>query len=189
MKDFWVKRKNRKSIRLKGYDYSGSGAYFATICVQKRKCIFGEIINKEMMLNDIGQIVQTVWDGLPDHYSHVRLDMCSIMPNHIHGIIILQDDNIVGADLNVGAGFKPAPTVKRGKNKRHGLPEIIRGFKTFSSRRINEYRDTKGRIVWQRNYYEHIVRNEKELDRIREYVINNPIQWESDKENPHLQSI
>ena len=136
-----------------------------------------------MMLNNIGQIVQTVWDGLPDHYSHVRLDLFSIMPNHVHGIIILKDDNIVGA------GFKPAPTEKRGKNKRHGLPEIIRGFKTFSSRRINECRDTKGTTVWQRNYFEHIIRNETELNRIRDYIINNPAQWESDKENPHLQLI
>jgi len=164
-------RHNRRSIRLKGYDYSRSGAYFVTICAQNRVCLFGEIVNGEMTLNDAGLMVKTVWFNLPNHYPNVGLDQYVIMPNHFHGIIELSN--------NVGAGLKPAPT------KRHGLPEIVRGFKTFSSRRINKIHHTPGVKLWQRNYYEHIIRNENELNRIREYIINNPAQWALDRENPN----
>jgi len=105
-------------------------------------------------------------------YNHIKLDEYVIIPNHIHGIVIINDD--------VGAGLKPAPT----SMKRHGLPEIVRGFKTFSSRRINQYRNTPGQKLWQRNYYEHIIRNDDELNRIREYIINNPLEWEMDRNHP-----
>ena len=97
----------------------------------------------------------------------------SIMPNHVHGIIVL-------CSGDVGAGFKPAPT----ETKQYGLPEIVRALKTYSSRRINEIRNTPGTPVWQRNYYEHIIRNDGELNRIREYIVNNPEQWEEDENNP-----
>jgi len=119
---------HRRSIRLRGYDYSQAGAYFVTICTQNRKCLFGEIVGVEMQLNDAGKILQMTWDALPNHYPHIELDECVVMPNHFHSIIIL---------ANVGAGLKPAPT-------RHGLPEIVRALKTFSSRRINELRQTAG---------------------------------------------
>jgi putative transposase len=111
-----------------------------------------------------------VWNELPNHYPCVTCDTFVVMPNHIHGIIVVRD-------TIVGAGLKPAPT-------RHGLPEIIRGFKTFSARRINDLRESPGIPIWQRNYYEHIIRNEEELARIREYTANNPLQWENDRENP-----
>ncbi|HSE83161.1 MAG TPA: transposase, partial [Thermodesulfobacteriota bacterium] len=104
----------------------------------------------------------------------IKLDAFVIMPNHVHGIII----NVAN---DVGAGLKPAPTTVA---KNHTLFEIVRGFKTFSSRRINETRGTPGSHVWQRNYYEHIIRNEDDLDEIREYIINNPLKWDSDTENP-----
>jgi len=112
---------------------------------------------------------------LPHHYPHVALDAFVIMPNHIHGIIVLADPTVVGA------GFKPAPTMV---NKRHRLTEIIRAFKTFSSRRINESHGTPGRPVWQRSYYEHVIRNENDLDEVRKYIVNNPLKWDLDKENP-----
>ena len=99
------------------------------------------------------------------------------MPNHVHGIIIIMDT----IDDTVGAGLKPAPT---GMAKRHGLPEIVRAFKTFSARRVNEMRHTPGIPLWQRNYFERVIRNENELQRIPEYIINNPAKWEMDKENP-----
>ncbi|HOK59079.1 MAG TPA: hypothetical protein PKZ07_19890 [Sedimentisphaerales bacterium] len=164
---------HRHSIRLKGYDYSLSGAYFVTICMYDRACLFGAVVDGDMRLNDAGRVVYDVWNDLPNHYGYVELDAFVVMPNHVHGIIVI-----------VGAGLKPAPTESKPAPTRHGLPEIIRGFKTFSSRRINELRGTPGMPVWQRNYYEHIIRNEESLHRIRSYIANNPIRWYLDQENP-----
>lgn len=161
--------RNRRSIRLQGYDYSRAGAYFVTVCTQNRQCLFGENVDGKMALNDAGRMIQTIWNGLPEHYHHVELDEFVVMPNHLHGIIAI-----------VGAGLKPAPT----PINQHGLPEIVRALKTFSARRINEMRNTPGAKLWQRNYYEHIIRNDDELNRIREYIANNPSQWEMDRENP-----
>ncbi len=169
--------RNRRSIRLSGFDYSQDGAYFVTVCTQNRDCVFGELEDGNMVLNSYGQIVSNIWRDLPDHYFHVRSDQFVVMPNHIHGIMILNRNHVVGID--VGAGLKPAPTAKI-----HALPEIIRGFKTFSSRRINELRGTPGTGLWQRNYYEHIIRDDDELNRIRQYIIDNPINWDTDRNNP-----
>jgi len=173
---------HRRSIRLRNYDYSRAGAYFVTVCAWKKECLFGEIKNGEMLLNKYGGIVMNCWDDLPNHYNHAQLDEFVIMPNHVHGIIVLN----VGAGLKPAlfdaqrAGFKPAPT------KQHGLPEIVRAFKAFSSRRINDIRDTCGISIWQRNYYERIIRGEKDLHSIREYIRYNPLKWEEDEENPNL---
>ena len=138
-----------------------------TICTYNKECMFGDVVDGVIVLNEFGKVVESVWSDLPRHYSDIRLDAFIIMPNHVHSIIFI-----------VGAGFKPAPT------KRLPLSEVVRGFKTFSSRRVNEIRGVSGIPVWQRNYYEHIIRNEKDLDEIREYVINNPIKWDLDDENP-----
>jgi len=167
----------RRSIRLPGYDYSQAGAYFITIVTQDRACLFGDVVDGEMRPNPCGRIVQATWNGLPRHYPAIVLDEFVVMPNHIHGIITLMD-----VPQNVGAGLKPAPTDTTAK--RHGLPEIIRALKTFSARRANALRGTSGTPLWQRNYYEHIIRNEESLNRIREYIVNNPIQWDLDRENP-----
>jgi putative transposase len=150
----------RCTTRLKDYDYSSAGAYFITVCTHNRECFFGYITNGKMHLNEYGDIVKTVLHGLTHHYKYMELDEFVIMPNHIHGIIALQD--------TVGAVFKPAPTPKR-----HDLTEIVRGFKTFSARGINQCRNTPGTHVWQRNYHEHVIRNEADLRRIREYIVNN----------------
>ncbi len=160
---------HRRSIRLRDHDYSSGGYYFVTICTHRREQLFGHIDNNDMVLNGYGEIVLRTWNDLPKHYQNAQLDEFIIMPNHIHGIVILIDDG-------VGAGLKPAPT-----GKRHGLPEIIRGLKTFSARRINEVRDMAGSPVWQRNYHEHIIRNDADLNRIREYIRNNPYNWKDDK--------
>ena len=166
---------HRRSIRLKEYDYSQAGAYFVTICAWNRECLFGEIVNSEVVLSEYGLIVKQCWEELVYHYRNVKLNTYIIMPNHMHGII-----NIVDT-ATVGAGFKPAPTAM---HKRHGLPEIVRALKTFSSRKINLVRNTPGVPVWQRNYYEHVVRNEKDMQSIQEYIVNNPLQWETDENNP-----
>ncbi len=167
------------TIRLPGYDYSWAGAYFVTTCTSGRANLFGEIVKNEMRLNVYGRMVQEVWNGLPGHYPHVVLDAFVIMPNHIHGIVVLADDAGLN-DISVGAGFKPAPTTTP---PRHGLPEIVRAFKTFSARQINESRHTPGTPVWQRNYYEHIIRNKAALNRIRQYIMTNPAHRKKDREN------
>jgi putative transposase len=155
--------KGRRSIRLPGYDYASPGYYFVTICVQRGSPSLGRVVDGVVRLNHYGRIVDDAWVDLPNHHDNVDLDVFVIMSNHIHGIIIIND---------VGAGSEPAPTDR--SSKRHGLPEIIRGFKTFSARRINQARQTPGRRFWQRNYYEHIIRNQDALDRIRQYIQNNP---------------
>lgn len=166
---------HRRSIRLRGFDYTQEGAYFVTVCTQNRICLFGEVVGEEMRLNETGVLVQTVWNGLPDHYSHVELDAFVIMPNHVHGVVVL-----------ARAGFKPPRTTA--PTTRHGLPEIVRAFKTFSARRINAMRATPGTSVWQRNYYEHIIRDDAAFDRIRQYIIENPARWADDPENPMRRS-
>jgi REP element-mobilizing transposase RayT len=163
---------HRRSNRLREYNYSQAGGYFVTICTWQRKCLFGEIVAGKMQLNDLGTHVCETWTDMPRHYRHVALDAFVVMPNHVHGIIVI-------SDVEARAGLKPAPT-----DKWHGLSEIVRGFKTFSSRRINETRNNHGCPVWQRNYYDRVLRNGDELSRARAYTINNPLQWEQDKENP-----
>ena len=150
-----------------------------TVCVRDRHCLFGEIMDGENILNEYGQVVTRCWHDLINHYAGITLDAFVVMPNHMHCIIVINNDFGAGLNDNVGAGLKPAPT-----DKRHGLSEIVRAFKTFSSRYINQIRNTAGMPVWQRNYYEHIIRDEKELQTIREYIVNNPMQWELDNENP-----
>lgn len=157
---------HRRSIRLKGYDYSQPGGYFVTIASYQREPIFGKIQGHIMLLNQYGKTVHHSWENIPSHYYYVSLDIFIVMPDHIHGIVLIND---------VGAGLEPAPT------KNHPLSEIIRAFKTFFAREINGMRGACGVSVWQRNYYEHIIRDEKELDAIRQYINNNVIARESEQ--------
>jgi len=173
---------HRRSIRLKGYDYSQPGAYFVTVCVKDRICLFGDVEQGEMILNDAGNMIKTWWLAIPGKYIHVELDECMIMPNHFHGII-----KIVGADQCVCPDLSEYR--EKGEHIGSPLPRIMQWFKTMT---INEYIcgiDAHGwerfnGKLWQRNYYEHIIRDEKELQLIREYIVNNPMQWELDTENP-----
>ena len=129
-----------------------------------------------MQLNEYGRIVEWTWRDLPNHGANVQLDAFVIMPNHVHGIIVITDVVVGGV---VEAGSEPAPTTKQ-----HALPEIVRQLKTFSARRINRQRGISGVSVWQRNYYEHIIRNAHEMQRIRAYIHNNPTKWALDRDNP-----
>ena len=185
---------HRRSIRLKGYDYSQNGAYFITVCAQNRECLFGEIEKGEMILNEYGEIIKFTWFDLTNNNRNVSLDFFVVMPNHVHGIaVIMNNENPVGAGSKPapirtdpvgtgagleGAGLEPAPTAGC------GLPEIVRQFKTFSAKRINKLCNTPTTHVWQRNFYDHIIRSEDELTRIREYIINNPMKWDLDRNNP-----
>lgn len=218
---------HRRSIRLKGYDYTRRGAYFITICTWQKKHLFSEIIAGNVKLNRYGEVVQYNWFDLNRRYSYLHLDAFIVMPNHVHGIILLIGDRLnprgLGAGLEspsvetnisgepavadprgVGAGLEslcagntniagePAPTVHgdRAKSKSAkccGLPEIIQGFKTCSATRINQLRRTTGVPVWQRNYYERIIRNDVELQNIRKYIMNNPLSWQQDELYKNLQ--
>lgn len=181
---------HRRPLRLKDYDYAQAGAYYVTVVTQARVCLFGDVIGGEMRLNEAGSLVLRVWDDLPDHYAHVSLDAFVVMPNHVHGVIVLSD--VAGCDgraeCEERVGLRPTPTsvhvsINARPSKVHALPEIMRAFKSFSARRINEHRNNAGGQVWQRNYYEHVIRNEQELNEIREYIVYNPQNWECDDEN------
>ena len=158
----------RRSLRLRGYDYSQAGMYFVTACTEGRASLFGEVIHDEMHVNDAGKAVETVWDSLPRHYPHIVLDAFVVMTNHMHGILAIAP---------METGVNAAPTA-------HGLPEIVRAFKTFSSRRINEIRQTQGSKIWQRSFWDRVIRNDDELSLIREYIQNNPVQWMLDRLHP-----
>ena len=166
---------HRKSIRLRGYDYSQAGMYFVTICTQDRMCLFGDITDGEIRMNEYGDIAWAAWRDLPNHYAHIELDEFIVMPNHVHWIVRIVDA--------VGAGLKPARTEPARTDPaptKHGLPEIVRAFKTYSARRINERRRMSGVSVWQRNYYEHIIRDEAAHLKIAEYIQTNPQRWQED---------
>jgi putative transposase len=277
---FDPERHRRRSMRLKGYDYSQAGAYFVTICTQGRACLFGEVVDGEMRLNDAGRMVVAEWERLPALFSNVVLDAFVVMPNHIHGIVILTDPaddatdgaTAIGATISgattggattsgattrvapttagddatpvgaglvpaqsgaglvpaqsgaglvpaqsgaglvpaqSGAGLVPAPSTPAPSTPAQSVPapstpdpstpaptlgdvigafksrvtvEYIRGVKTFGWTPFD-------RRLWQRNYYEHIIRNEEALNRIRRYIVENPIRWAFDRENPFAVEI
>ncbi len=170
---FEPEKHHRRSIRLKGYDYSQPGAYFVTICTKNRKCLFGNVFDGKIILNDAGQIAQKCWSGIPDHYPNVILDEFVIMPNHIHGIIIIN----VGANNHSPLQNGSQQSLFRSPSRTIG--SIIRGFKIGITKWFRQNTDLYD--IWQRNYYEHIIRNEQELNKIREYIINNPLKWELDE--------
>ncbi|MFP4642299.1 MAG: transposase [Dehalococcoidia bacterium] len=166
----------RRSIRLKGYDYSRPGSYFITICTQNRECLFGEIKDGAMSLNNAGQIVAEEWEKSADIRNGIELDEFVVMPNHLHGIIVIRRGTA-----------RRAPTAEQfGAPVAGSLPTVIRSFKSAAAKRVNEMRQTPGAKLWQRNYYEHIIRNENELHGIRQYIVNNPSKWDYDRENPEV---
>jgi REP element-mobilizing transposase RayT len=172
---------NRQSIRLKGYDYSREGAYFITICAHDRACLFGKVTKGAMRANLFGEVVAEEWLRTSHLRSHVITDTYVLMPNHLHGVLVI-----------TGRGtLQRAPTEKHqnierfGKPSADSIPTMIRLFKSAVTKRINVMRNTPGFPVWQRNYYEHIIRDEDELNSIREYIQMNPQQWDNDQENPY----
>jgi REP element-mobilizing transposase RayT len=147
-----------------------------TVCTVNRQCCFGDIVDGQIYLTDVGQIVERTLLELPSTFPHVELDCWVIMPNHVHIIVILTDAPEGGSQRK--GGSRTAPT------RRKPLGRVIGAFKTMSSKQINRIQDTGGERVWQRNYYEHIIRDEKSLEKIREYIVNNPARWSEDRENP-----
>ncbi|WP_055074108.1 transposase [Pseudanabaena sp. 'Roaring Creek'] len=146
---------HRRSIRLQGYDYSQSGAYFVTICTFQRQHLFGEINNGEMQLNVTGQIVFAIWQKIPQHLPNVELDEFILMPDHLHGIIVISEQY----------------------ENSHSLATIIQNFKSTSTRKINKINQNSGVSIWQRNYYERIIRSDQELHNLGQYILTNPQNW------------
>jgi putative transposase len=198
-----MNRHHRRSIRLKEYDYSQPGEYFITICTHDHECTLGEIVGGEIRLNGIGKTVEEEWLRTTTIRPDIQLDSYVVMPNHIHVIIILnegrdalQSDKPVGANchspqekpqnntFNNGA-YIDTPLQNTFNSPSNTIGAIVRGFKSATTKRINEMRGTSRIHFWQRNYYEHIVRNDNELDNIRGYIQNNVLQWAFDKDNPN----
>ena len=157
----------RKSSRLDGYDYRQSGAYFVTICTRKMENIFGAITNRKMVINSRGQIAREEWFHTAQIRPSVQLykDEFVVMSNHIHGIIWI---------INEKATHRVAPTDHPRGLKPGSLGSIIGQYKSITAKRINQIRNTQGIRVWQRNYYDRVIRNNKELEAIRQYIQTNP---------------
>lgn len=179
----------RRSIRIQDYDYSREGFYFITICTFNHECFFGYIENDEMVLNKFGKIAYYEWLQTGEMRENVVLREFVIMPNHIHGIIEINDSIRRGTMLLVHqrgtkdqGTYQRAPTTEQfGKPTSNTVPTIVRGFKSTVTKQINGIRNKPGHSVWQRNYYEHIIRNEKSHNRIVEYIRFNPEKWMQDK--------
>ena len=159
----------RRALRLRTYDYSQAGAYFVTLCVEDRRCLFGTITDGTLELNPTGRWIASTWEGLGYRFPAVEMDAFVVMPNHLHGIVVL--------------GEQPVSA-----ESRTDLPEIMRRFKTYTATQFRT-RDTTPRDLrrinlWQRGYHDRVIRNDRELNAIREYILNNPMQWHLDRENP-----
>ncbi len=188
-------RHQRRSIRLAGYDYGSAGVYFVTICTYQRDLLFEDVV--------LRRVAETMWQRIPRHFPNVQLDGWVVMPNHVHGIVVIVDDPGRGeASQVIGsrAEFVPSDAIRFANETVSGdasplrqrptgaqagsLGAIVGNFKSVTARRINRLRRTPGVPVWQRNYYEHVVRDERALNAIRQYIADNPARWMWDRHNP-----
>ncbi len=210
-------KQHRHSIRLRGYDYTREGAYYFTICCHQRRCLLGEIKDGIMHLNLVGATVKAVWESLPRHFPLIELDAFVVMPNHVHGIIVITDNSgncnpnhnnnrtfdcrgeafVLGCNntspelLYTNASPFPgcnntspnlADQLPRGTQS-GSIGAILQNFKSVATRRVNRITRNSG-TLWQRNYHEEIIRNEKAYENIRRYIVENPLSWDEDEENP-----
>ena len=195
MVKFDPKIHHRQSIRLQGYDYSQAGGYYVTIVTWHREFLFGEIANQEMRLNKVGKIVEWEWLELSKRLHYVELGASVVMPNHFHGILFIHenagatrqgqtrlpsDEKPLQAITPEGMDGSPLPR----RPKPASLGAIIAQFKSRATKRIWKFPEFKGIPIWQRNYHEHIIRNEKDLQNKTDYIEANPLLWEDDDENP-----
>lgn len=175
---FDSQKHHRRSIRIPDYDYSQPGAYFITIVTRGRECLFGEIVNSEMRLSDAGQVVWDVWNSLPAQYPQITTGTAVVMPNHFHGIVII-NATPVGAIHEL-----PLRVTNQKERRRMTIPLVVGYFKMNTAKRVNKILDSEGVPVWQRNYYEHIIRDGEEHNRIHLYIEANIDNWAMDDENP-----
>jgi len=160
------------TLSIPEFDYSQPGAYYVTIVTHDRKSIFGRIINGDMELNDIGKMVKEVWMAIPDHFPNVEMGEYVIMPNHIHGIISITVE---------ATHASPLPRISKGPMP-GSIGAIIGSYKSAATRSFHKIQNSHENSLWQRNYYEHIIRNERDYQAIYEYILANPINWEEDEE-------
>lgn len=192
---------SRRTIRMPDFNYSHPGAYFVTICTCDRQCWFGNIADGAMRLNEWGEIVRNSWDELPDHFPNVELDQFVVMPNHVHGIIVLEAGNNADRGINmptvpitnghvvVGAQFiapddHASSTHAGAINRAPTIGNVVRNFKARCTHAINLLRHAPGHALWQRNYYEHVIRDDGDLAAIRMYIAANPARWTADENYP-----
>ena len=181
---------NRRSLRLHGYDYTQAGAYFVTICVQNRHGAFGKVIDGIMRPSPIGEVAHRVWQEIPDHFTQVTVDAFVVMPNHVHGIVFLVDDDAIpGRDTTcrvpttVGEQPENDTNLERcGRPVAGSLSTIIRSYKPTVTRWCR--RNSHPEFAWQSRYHDHIIRNDHALARIRHYIHENPQRWHLDRNHP-----
>ena len=165
---------NRRSIRLRDYDYGQNGAYFVTICVAQRLCLLGDIMDGVMRCSTVGEVVESAWNDLPNHTPGLILDTWVVMPNHLHGIVILPGDPLLEPlSQTISRGIKPG-----------SLGAVVGSFKSAVSRQVSAGNLSHVRPLWQRNYFERIIRNDRELDATRRYIEANPARWAEDPDHP-----
>ena len=176
----------RRSIRLKGHDYTQPGAYFVTICTHERRHLFGRVVDGVMQLNAFGEIVREEWFRSAEIRREIELypEEFVVMPNHIHGIVWIVEYGGTNDSQDIVGATGRSPLQPRGPAPR-SLASFIAGFKSAVTKRINHVRGTPGAPVWQRNYWEHVIRTERVLNAIRQYIHDNPPRWSFDRYNPH----
>ncbi len=177
---------HRRSVRLPGYDYAQPGAYFVTVVAAGRQCLFGRVENQDMILSDLGRVAEQQWARLPKRFPGLELGVFIVMPNHLHGILIIRDGRGTAGNRadSDNASYRRAPTEAFGKPVIGSNPTIVRSYKSAVAYRFHAAGKMMGLPVWQRNYYEHIIRDEKDWDRIHRYIEQNPLVWADDEENP-----
>jgi len=178
----------RRTIRIRDYDYTQGGAYFITICTRDRECLLGKVVNGMVQLNETGRLVESVWLQTATVRPDIELDAYVVMPNHFHAVFFIHESpGVPGATRRVAPTKKPFPSA--GKSCRPAGPKpksvgaIIGQFKSLVTKRINLTHQHLDGSVWQRNYYEHVIRDEESLNRIREYIATNAQRWDLDREN------
>ncbi|OGJ53845.1 hypothetical protein A2880_02985 [Candidatus Peribacteria bacterium RIFCSPHIGHO2_01_FULL_49_38] len=195
-----VPKLHRQSVRMKDFDYAMDVRWFVTVCTHERRCTLGEIAEGEEMpevkLSEVGKIVEECWLEIPDHFSNVMLDEFVIMPNHIHGLLEIidtshisdtPDDNNPATNGRGVACYAPTGSEERFSaisSKPQSLGTIIRSFKSAVTKRINELHGKSDEPFWQRNFYEHGIRSDKSLEKIQNYIRENPLMWNEDEDNP-----
>jgi putative transposase len=175
----------RRSLRMKDYDYSREGAYFLTICTYERRQLFGEIHNGEMNLYSLGRVVAAQWQRLPDRFPNLELGEWVIMPNHIHGILVITGRGEASQEKRSTLPDtlkKDASPLRPTGTTPGSVSAIIQNFKSITSCKVSTQINKLQGSVWQRNYYEHVIRNEREFQAISDYILTNPQNWEKDTE-------
>lgn len=204
---------HRRSIRLRGYDYAGGGAYFVTICTQGKEFLFGEIVEGEMIVNEAGRLVQKTWDALPQRFGSLVLDAFQVMPNHVHAVFVLPGPGLEPALAKATGApvIQPSPgrrgrarptlfndrqnnqgTASQGSTDKKGtasrprtaMGDVVGAFKSISTIAVNKLMSRTGTRLLHENFYEHIIRDVDELEIIRDYIVHNPQRWLEDPENP-----